>query len=68
MIDAAATGAVVCTVIPATSAALYRTMLACYIAWGFAFPLANVIIAIYFLRLILYKVSSFSSFREINPN
>lgn len=56
LIDIAATGAVVSSVIPATSAALPRTILACYIIWGIAFPLANVILVLYFLRLTLYKV------------
>lgn len=56
LIDIAATGAVLCSVIPPGSAALPRTMLASYAIWGISFPLANVIIVLFFLRLTLYKV------------
>jgi len=59
LIDIAATGAVLCSVLPPGSAALPRTMLASYAIWGIAFPLANVVIILFFLRLTLYKVTLF---------
>jgi tellurite resistance protein TehA-like permease len=56
LIVISATGAVVCNVIPPTSGALHRTMLGSYAAWAIGFPLANVLLALYFLRLMVYKV------------
>jgi Voltage-dependent anion channel len=56
VIDIAAVGAVVCSVIPSTSPSLYRTMLASYAFWGIGFPLANIILIIYFLRLTIHNV------------
>jgi len=56
LVDIAGTGAVLCSVIPATSSALPRTVLACYAIWGFSLPLANLMLVLYFHRLAIHKV------------
>jgi Voltage-dependent anion channel len=56
VIDIAAIGAVLCSVLPTSSNAMYRTLLGSYVMWGIGFPLAHILLVIYFLRLILHKV------------
>ena len=53
----AATGSAICSVVPANSPTLYRTLIGSYVFWGMGFPLANVVVVLCFLRLLLHKVS-----------
>jgi tellurite resistance protein TehA-like permease len=56
LVVASATGAVLCGVLPASSDAIYRTLIGSYAMWGIGFPFANTILVLYFLRLLVYKV------------
>jgi tellurite resistance protein TehA-like permease len=53
-----ATGGILCSVMDSTSSdALYRTMLGSYAALAIGFPLTHVILVLYFLRLLVHKVT-----------
>ncbi|KAF1815752.1 sulfite efflux pump SSU1 [Eremomyces bilateralis CBS 781.70] len=54
-IVASATGAIVADALPNPQHAFW-TMITCYVLWGMAVPMALAIIAIYFNRLITYKL------------
>lgn len=54
-IVASATGAVVADILPNPQHALWIMMVS-YVLWGMAIPMALAIIAIYFNRLISYKL------------
>lgn len=53
-----ATGAALCSVVPSTSATMYRVLIASYVFCGMGFPLGNVILVLCFLRLVVHKVSN----------